>query len=207
MRDFIKYTLATITGIILASFLLFFLSTIVFFGLVSSTETEVVIRDNSVLRLKLNGELKDRVLSDDTFSFLLGKDQINYGLEDILDAINKATTNEQIKGIYIEAGNLSTSYSSLWEIREALSKFKEAGKFIISYADHYTQGLYYLASVSNKVILNPQGMIYWAGLSSNPIYFKDLLSKIGVEMQVFKVGTYKSAVEPYISNEMSYCKK
>lgn len=203
MRDFIKYTLATITGIILASFLLFFLSTIVFFGLVSSTETEVVIRDNSVLRLKLNGELKDRVLSDDTFSFLLGKDQINYGLEDILDAINKATTNEQIKGIYIEAGNLSTSYSSLWEIREALSKFKEAGKFIISYADHYTQGLYYLVSVSNKVILNPQGMIFWAGLSSNPIYFKDLLSKIGVEMQVFKVGTYKSAVEPYISNEMS----
>ena len=98
---------------------------------------------------------------------------------------------------------LGTSYASLQEIRNALLDFKESGKFIIAYGDSYTQGLYYLSSVADKVLLNPKGMIEWKGIASAPLFYKDLLQKIGVEMQIFKVGTYKSAVEPFISTEMS----
>ncbi|NLZ72388.1 MAG: signal peptide peptidase SppA [Bacteroidales bacterium] len=203
MKDFLKFTLATITGIILSTILLFFLGTIVVFGIISSADTEVILKDNSILRLKLSGELEDRVLTDNTWQSLLGKEQNDYGLEDVLHAIKKAKEEDKIKGIYIDAGSLNTYFGSLWEIREALTDFKESGKFIISYADFYTQGLYYLSSVSDKVILNPQGGVNWSGLSSNPIYYKNLLNKLGIEMQVFKVGTYKSAVEPFISDEMS----
>ena len=95
------------------------------------------------------------------------------------------------------------SYASLQEIRNALLDFKESGKFIIAYGDSYTQGLYYLSSVADKVLLNPKGMIEWRGIAAAPVFYKDLLQKIGVEMQIFKVGTYKSAVEPFISTEMS----
>ena len=203
MKDFLKYTLATITGIFLSSILLFFLSTIFFFALLSSSDTEVIIKDNSILRLKLEGDLKDRILTDNSFLSIMGKEQKSYALEDILHAIKKAKEEDKIKGIFIDAGMLNTYYASLWEIREALEDFKKSGKFIISYADYYTQGLYYLSSVSDRVVVNPSGKVIWQGLASNPRYYKDLLSKIGVEMQIFKVGTYKSAVEPFMSNEMS----
>ena len=103
----------------------------------------------------------------------------------------------------MQASSLGTSYASLQEIRNALLDFKESGKFIIAYADSYTQGLYYLSSVADKVLLNPKGMIEWRGIASTPLFYKDLLQKIGIEMQVFKVGTYKSAVEPFIATEMS----
>ena len=98
---------------------------------------------------------------------------------------------------------MGTSYASLQEIRNALLDFKESGKFVIAYADSYTQGLYYLSSAADKVLLNPKGMIEWRGIASTPLFYKDLLQKIGVEMQVFKVGTYKSAVEPFTATEMS----
>ena len=125
------------------------------------------------------------------------------GLDDILSSIQKAKENENIKGIYLQANSLGTSYASLQEIRNALLDFKESGKFVIAYADSYTQGLYYLSSAADKVLLNPKGMIEWRGIASAPLFYKDLLQKIGVEMQVFKVGTYKSAVEPFIATEMS----
>ncbi len=203
MKDFLKFTLATITGIVLSTILLFFIGTILVFGIISSSDTEVILKDNSILQLKLSGDLEDRVLTDNTWQSFLGKEGIDYGLEDILHAIKRAKEEDKIKGIYIDAGSLSTYYGSLWEIREALSDFKESGKFIVSYADFYSQGLYYLSSISDQVILNPRGGVNWSGLSSNPIYFKSLLNKLGVEMQIFKVGTYKSAVEPFISDEMS----
>lgn len=203
MKDFLKFTLATITGIVLSTILLFFIGTILVFGIISSSDTEVILKDNSILQLKLSGDLEDRVLTDNSWQSFLGKEGIDYGLEDILHSIKRAKEEDKIKGIYIDAGSLSTYYGSLWEIREALSDFKESGKFIISYADFYSQGLYYLSSISDQVILNPHGGVNWSGLSSNPIYFKNLLNKLGVEMQIFKVGTYKSAVEPFISDEMS----
>lgn len=133
----------------------------------------------------------------------MGDDNATYGLDDILSSIKKAKENEDIKGIYIQTNWLGAGFASLEEIRNALKDFKESGKFIVAYGDSYSQGLYYLSSVADKVLLNPQGIVEWKGLAAAPIFFKDLLAKIGVEMQVFKVGTYKSAVEPYISTEMS----
>ncbi|MDD4632476.1 MAG: signal peptide peptidase SppA, partial [Proteiniphilum sp.] len=125
------------------------------------------------------------------------------GLNDIVGAIRKAKNNDKIKGIYLDSRMLSASMATLAEIRQELAGFKESGKFIVSYADTYTQGGYYLASVADKIAINPQGMLDLHGLASTPLFFKDALDKLGIEMQVFKVGTYKSAVEPFTQNEMS----
>lgn len=202
MKDFLKFTLATITGIIVSGVVLFFVSILVFFSMVSSSESETQVHKNSIMMLDLNGALVERS-QDNPFDFLLGDEYSTYGMDDILSSIKKAKENDDIKGIYIQATSLGTGFASLEEIRNSLKDFKESGKFIIAYGDTYTQGLYYLSSVADKVLLNPQGMIEWRGLASTPMFFKDLLAKIGVEMQVFKVGTYKSAVEPFISTEMS----
>lgn len=152
--------------------------------------------------LDLNGNLIERS-EDNPFTQFFGDDFNTYGLDDILTAIKKAKETDEIKGIYLQASFLNTSFASLEEIRNALLDFKESGKFIVAYADNYTQGLYYLSSVADKIMLNPQGSIDWKGLASQPIFYKDLLQKLGIEMQIFKVGTYKSAVEPFISTEMS----
>lgn len=202
MKDFLKFSLATITGIIVSSVILFFIGILVFFSMVSSSESETQVRKNSIMMLDLNGALTERT-QENPFDFLMGDEYNNYGLDDILSSIKKAKENDDIKGVYIQATALSSGFASLEEIRNALKDFKESGKFIVAYGDSYSQGLYYLSSVADKVLLNPQGMIEWRGLAAAPMFFKDLLEKIGVEMQVFKVGTYKSAVEPFISTEMS----
>lgn len=202
MKDFLKFTLATIVGIIVASIVLFFLSILVFFGMVSSSESETQVKSNSIMMLDLNGTLSERNQGM-PFDFLMGDEYKSYGLDDILASIKKAKEHENIKGIYIEATSLNAGVAACEEIRNALKDFKTSGKFIVAYSDNYTQGLYYLSSVADKVLMNPQGMMEWSGLSSTPVFFKNLLEKIGVEMQIFKVGTYKSAVEPFISTEMS----
>lgn len=205
MKDFLKFTLATVTGIILSSIVLFIISMVTLFGIMSASDTETIVKKNSVMMLDLNGMLVERTQEDPLgiLSQLLGDGSNTYGLDDILSSIQKAKENENIKGIYLQANSLGTSYASLQEIRNALLDFKESGKFVIAYADSYTQGLYYLSSAADKVLLNPKGMIEWRGIASAPLFYKDLLQKIGVEMQVFKVGTYKSAVEPFIATEMS----
>lgn len=202
MKDFLKFTLATVTGIIISSVVLFFISILVVFSMVSSSESETQVRKNSIMMLDLDGTLEERS-QENPFDFLMGEDNSNYGLDDILASIKKAKENDDIKGIYIQATSLDAGFASREEIRNALKDFKESGKFIVAYGDQYTQGLYYLSSVADKVLLNPQGMIEWRGLAASPMFIKDLLSKIGIEMQIFKVGTYKSAVEPFISTEMS----
>lgn len=202
MKDFLKFTLATITGIIVSSVVLFFIGILVFFSMVSSSESETQVRKNSIMMLDLSGNVVERS-QENPFSFLLNEGNETYGLDDILSSIKKAKENENIKGIYIQAGWLGAGFASIEEIRQALVDFKESGKFIVAYGDSYSQGLYYLSSVADKVLLNPQGAVEWRGIAATPIFFKDLLDKIGVEMQVFKVGTYKSAVEPFISTEMS----
>lgn len=202
MKDFLKFTLATVTGIIISSVVLFFISILVIFSMVSSSESETQVRKNSVMMLDLNGTLTERS-QENPLDFLMKEDYKTYGLDDILSSIRKAKENEDIKGIYIQATSLGAGFASLEEIRDALKDFKESGKFIVAYGDTYTQNLYYLSSVADKVLLNPQGMLEWRGLAATPMFFKDLLEKIGVEMQIFKVGTYKSAVEPFISTEMS----
>lgn len=202
MKDFLKFTLATIVGIIVSSVVLFFISILVTFGMLYSSDSEVKVKENTVLKLDLNGSLSERS-QEDPLSLLKGGDSRAYGLDDLLASIRKAKEEEHIKGIYLEASSLSGGYASLKEIRDALADFKASGKFIVAYADVYTQGLYYVSSVADKVLLNPQGMLDWSGLTSTPLFLKGLLDKIGIEMQVFKVGTYKSAVEPYINTQMS----
>lgn len=205
MKDFFKFTLATVTGIILSSIVLFIIGIVTVFGIVSSADTETIVKKNSVMMLDLNGTLMERSQGEleQLLSKLSGDETNVYGLDDIMASIKKAKENDNIKGIYIQATSLGTSYASLQAIRSALADFKESGKFIVAYADTYTQGLYYLSSVADKVMLNPEGMVEWRGIASSPIFYKNLLDKLGIEMQVFKVGTYKSAVEPFISTEMS----
>lgn len=205
MKDFFKFTLATVTGIVLSGIVLFIIGVVTLVGIISSSDTETVVKKNSVMMLDLKGTLVER--TQESLEGLLGKftgeTADTYGLDDILASIKKAKENDNIKGIYIQASWLNASYASLQAIRKALDDFKESGKFIVTYSDNYTQGLYYLSSVADKVMLNPKGMIEWRGLASAPIFYKDLLQKLGIEMQVFKVGTYKSAVEPFTATEMS----
>lgn len=202
MKDFFKFTLATITGIILTSIVMFVISIIVVFSMLSSTETETVVKKNSIMMLDLNGSLVERT-SDNIFKELFDKEDSTYGLDDILASIKKAKENDDIKGIYIQATSLNANFASLQEIRDALDDFKKSGKFIVAYSDNYTQGMYYLSSVANKVLLNPKGAIEWRGLASQPLFLKGLLEKLGIEMQVFRVGTYKAAVERFSATEMS----
>lgn len=209
MKDFFKFTLATLTGIVLSGIVLFIIGIATLVGIISSSDTETVVKKNSVMMLDLKGTLVER--TQESLEGLLGKFTgeagNTYGLDDILASIKKAKENDNIKGIYIQASWLDAPYASLQAIRTALEDFKESGKFVVAYSDNYTQGLYYLSSVADKVMLNPKGMIEWRGLASAPIFYKDLLQKLGIEMQVFKVGTYKSAVEPFTSTEMSPANK
>ncbi|MFZ4582348.1 MAG: signal peptide peptidase SppA [Paludibacter sp.] len=207
MRQFLKFTLATIVGIILASIL----SLLILFGIAgaigSSSEKVTEVSENSVYQLNLEGTLVDRS-EENPFSGALAEalgqeEQTVIGLDDVLANIQKAKKNENIKGIYLKGGMLMGGFASIKEIRDALVDFKKSGKFVVAYADNYMQKNYYLASVADKVLINPQGMVELKGLSAELMFFKNTLDKLGIEMQVVKVGTYKSAVEPYINTKMS----
>ncbi|MBQ6747389.1 MAG: signal peptide peptidase SppA [Bacteroidaceae bacterium] len=207
MKEFFKYVLATVVGIIVAGVVIMFLGVLTLFGLASSSDKDVTIEDNSVLKLELNGTISERGDESTPFDFLksinpLGSED-SMGLDDILSAIQKAKENEDIKGIYLLAGSLEAQPATVEAIRNALVDFKESGKFIISYADNYEQLLYYLASTADKVLVNPKGSLDWHGLAGMNMFYKDLMDKLGIEMQIFKVGTFKSAVEPYMLSEMS----
>lgn len=202
MKDFIKFTFASLLGVVLAGVVFTILGIVTMVGMVASSDTETTVKENSIFVLDLNGTLSERV-QENPFQQLMGEGFSAYGLDDILTSIKKAKEHENIKGIYLQASTLESSFASLEEIRHALADFKESGKFIIAYADQYTQSMYYLASIADKVIVNPQGSISWHGLASQTIFFKDLLKNVGIDMQIFKVGTYKSAVEPFIATEMS----
>jgi len=204
MKDFLKYTLATITGIVLICLVLFFFGLMSMMSIANSSRTETRVESNSIMQLKLDGSIVERY-SSDPWEMILGNSATKTtGLNDILSAIKKAKENEKVLGIYINSGTtFAAGTSSLQEIRNALEDFKTSGKFIIAYGDNYTQDAYYVASIADKVMMNPQGMLQWQGMVAEPMFYKDMLDKIGVEMQIFKVGTYKSAVEPYMLNEMS----
>lgn len=202
MKEFLRSTLATITGVLICGFIFIILGIGILAGIMSSSESETLVMPNSVFTLELKGTVQERYQPSPVDQFF--EDQIStYGLEDILNSIQKAKENEQIKGIYLHTGALACSTASLQAIHRALTDFKQSGKFLIAYADMYTQGGYYLASVADKVIVNPVGSLSWHGLASETMFLKDFLAKIGVKMQIFRVGTYKSAVEPMTNTEMS----
>ena len=204
MKQFFKYVCATVVGIILVVAIITILSIISLVGMASMGSMTASVKDNSVLVIQLQGTLNERG-EENPFGELLGNDALSdQGLDDVLNAIKKAKTEPNVKGIYLEAGTFAGAMpATLQAIRKALVDFKESGKFIVAYGDAYTQGAYYLCSTADTVVVNPQGMIDWSGLASQVMYYKDLLDKVGVDMQVVKVGTYKSAVEPYLLTEMS----
>lgn len=202
MKDFLKYTLASIVGLLACTIIVSIISIIAVVGIAASSETATVVNENSIFKLNLKGEVTERMI-DNPFAALMNEEQTALGLNDILTSIQKAADNEFIKGIYLEAGGIVADPACTDEIRNALLRFKETGKFVVAYGGSYTESDYYICSVADKVILNPQGMVDWHGVASQTIYFKDLLAQLGIEMEVFKVGTYKSAVEPYTSTKMS----
>jgi protease IV len=207
MKQFLKFTLATIVGVIITTLL----GILILFGVIGaiagSKESVTTLKPNSVYEIKLEGNLIDRS-EDDPFSAAfaqaMGKTaEKSMGLDDLLANIEKAKNDANIVGIYLNGGSLSGGFASLKEIRNALIDFKKSGKFIVAYADNYSQKDYYLVSVANKILINPQGMLELKGLSAQTMFFKNTLDKLGIEMQIVKVGTYKSAVEPLITTKMS----
>lgn len=204
MKSFLKQVLAVIVGICsVGAFatLMFF----VMLGVMLATGDEKQsISDNSILRIELTGTVVDRSTPDSPLNQLLGRSNASsQGLDVLIDAIKTAKGDKRIKGIYIEGGTMSSDFATLQELRGALVDFKSSGKFIVAYADSYTQGAYYIASVGDRVLINPSGLLDWHGIAMQPMFWTGLMEKVGVKAQVFKVGTYKSAVEPFILKEMS----
>jgi len=203
MKDFFKQVSATVVGLIVFFLIMGVIGAMSLVGMVASEQATKNVGDNSVLVLNLAGVMGERN-EGNILSRLTGNSLNNLALEDIVSAIKKAKDNENIKGIYIEAGALQANgYASLEEIRNALKDFKQSKKWIFAYADSYSQGAYYVASVADKIIINPQGMLDWHGLVSQPMFYKDLYAKFGVRYQVVKVGTYKSYTEAYTEEKMS----
>lgn len=204
MKSFLKQVLAVIVGICsVGAFatLMFF----VMLGVMLATGDEKQsVSDNSILRIELTGTVVDRSTPDNPLNQLLGRSNASsQGLDVLIDAIKTAKGDKRIKGIYIEGGTMSSDFATLQELRGALVDFKSSGKFIVAYADSYTQGAYYIASVGDRVLINPSGLLDWHGIAMQPMFWTGLMEKVGVKAQVFKVGTYKSAVEPFILKEMS----
>ena len=200
MKEFLKYTLATIVGILLVGLIMGIFSLLTLTGLASMSSTTEPIDDNSVMVVNLDGFLDERSV-DNPFAEFMGDGNESLGLNDLLTAIKSAKENDKIKGIYLKVGTFSGGNPALLqELRDALVDFKTSGKFIMSYADNYGQGAYYLCSTADSLLINPEGLV---DMASQVMYYKGLMEKIGVKMQVFKVGTYKSAVEPYMLDDMS----
>ena len=202
MKDFIKSVAATVVGIVAFLAIAGIFAVMSIIGMVASTEATRNVSDNSVLVLNLSGNVEEQ--GGDNIIGKLTDNTINtLGLNEILSAIKKAKDEPNIKGIYIEAGAFEAGYATLQEIRSALLDFKKSKKWIVTYADTYTQGAYYVASVADKVWLNPKGMIDWHGLGSQTMFLRDLYAKFGIKYQVVKVGKFKSFTETYTEDRMS----
>ena len=203
MKDFFKNVFATVVGIALFLAIMGFFAFISIIGMIASGDSAVKVKNNSVLVLNLDGVLSERG-DTDFMSQFMGQMSPSAGLDEILEAIERAKDNDNVKGIYIEAGAFgSDSPASSQAIRDALLDFKKSGKWIVAYGDQYIQSAYYICSAADQVWINPYGEIDWHGLGSTPYYLKDVMAKFGIKMQLTKVGTYKSAPETYTADKMS----
>ncbi len=203
MKSFFKYTLATILGIIISTFILFLFLIIIIAA--SSKEKPVEVKENTILVVKLNEQIVERTVDSPLNNFSYGPFTMTraMGLNDILDNINKAKFDENISGIFMELTAIPAGIGTVEEIRNALIDYKESGKFLICYSDILTQKAYYLASVADTIYLNPAGELTLMGFGAQVMFYKEALDKLGVEVQIIRHGTYKSAVEPFMLNEMS----
>ena len=202
MKDFFKNVAATIVGMFAFGLIMTILGFICIIGMVASSNSKPALKDNAVMVMKLQGQIEDRT-EDNWLGELTGEQFNNIGMNRILSSIRKAKNEDKVKGIYLETGILETDYATLQEIRNALADFKKSGKWIIAYGDALSQGGYYLASVANKVYVNPEGNVDWHGIASQPQYIKDVAAKFGVHFTVVKVGKYKSYTETYTEDKMS----
>ena len=200
---FLRNLLATLVGLFIFTFLGF----VILIGIVSalSSTEEVTITEGSVLHLKLNKAIVERKSEDplEALSEVLGEGQGSIGLKELKETIAAAKTDNKVEGILLEPQSVSSGYAKLEEVREALLDFKKSGKFVLAYSENYSEADYFLASVADEIYLNPLGMLEFDGLSSQAVFVKGTLEKLGVEAQIFKVGDFKSAVEPFDRKDMS----
>ncbi len=203
MKDFLKFMLATIVGILITFVMCFFLLLIIISA--SSKDKPVEVKPNTILHITLSEQIVERS-ADSPFNMFPSEvfaSMKEIGLNDILSNIKKAKSDNNIAGIFIEPYYLSAGIGTVEEIRNALIDFRESGKFIISYSEIYTQSAYYLVSISDGVYLNPTGEMPLYGLGARVVFLKDAMDRLGIEAQIIRHGTYKSAVEPFMYNQMS----
>lgn len=202
MKDFIKNVLATMVGMFGFFIVMGVIGMMSIIGMIASGNAAQNVEKNSVFVLNLSGTISEQG-SENPLSMFTSDNSLNSGLNDILSSIKKAKANDDIKGIYIEAGALAANYATLQEIRNALADFRKSGKWIVAYGDFYTQGAYYVASVADKVYINPKGIVDWHGIGAQTMFYKDFMAKFGVKWEVVKVGTFKSATETFTEEKMS----
>lgn len=208
MKQFFKFTFASALGFLLT----FIVIILILFGVISASlsfaeKKTVLVSDNSVLHMKLNYPINDRGVNDFNFASFSSLMDESMGLIDILENIEKAKQDDNIKGIFVDLRDIQAGLSTIQEIRDALADFKESGKFIVSYSEFYSQTGYYLASVSDSVILHPEGDMMFKGINAEIMFFKDMLDKLDVEAQIIRHGKFKSAVEPFMMDHMSEANK
>ena len=202
MKSFFKVFLAALIGVMIGLFIYSMIGIAMIGGMVGSMSSSApfVLKDKTVFMIELDGSLDERV-NESPLNALTGTSSM--GMNDILESIKKAKESEKIKGLYLKCKDFSGGIASLEPIREALADFKESGKFVVAYGDTYGQGAYYIASVADKIIINPEGILDFSGLAMNIQFSRGMYEKMGVKYQVFKVGTFKAAVEPLIQDKMS----
>ena len=205
MKEFFKYVFATVFGIVISAVILGVLFFIVFIGMISSigSEKETVVKKNSVLYLNLDQAIIERTPEGSFGSLFGGSSDKSIGFNDVIRALKKAQSDEKIQAVYINVSAPNAGMATMLEVRNAIIDFKKSKKPVIAYSEVYSQGAYYLASAANKVYLNPEGELEFKGFSSNLMFFKGALEKLGIEAQIIRVGNYKSAVEPLINTKMS----
>ncbi|QPH39422.1 signal peptide peptidase SppA [Pedobacter endophyticus] len=207
MRDFFKYLFASMLGFFLSIAIIFLILFVIIVGAISSIDDDksVTVANNSVLFLNLDQAITERTPKNPfgNLPIVGGGEKDGIGLNDLLKSIKRAKTDDNIKCIYLNVSSPNAGFATMREVRNALIDFKKSHKKIIAYSEVYTQGAYYLASAADKIYLNPEGALEFKGFSSELTFFKGTLEKAGVEMQVIRVGNYKSAVEPFILDKMS----
>jgi protease IV len=204
MNSFLKYTLATMSGIILLN-IVGMITFFIFIGIAAATTEKVSVEENSLLVAKFDKPIIDRANNNPFSQFAFGSFDMegSLGLDQILEDLEKAKSDENISGIFLRLSAVPSSMATVEEVRDALLDFRESGKFIIAHADAYTQKTYYLASAADKIYLTPTGDFDFKGLQATVLFFKRALDKYGIDMQVIRHGTFKSAVEPFLTDEIS----
>ncbi|MDQ1142294.1 signal peptide peptidase SppA [Pedobacter agri] len=207
MKEFFKYLFASMLGFFLSMVIIFIIFFVIIVGAISSIDSDktVTVSNNTVLFLNLDQPITERTPKNPfgNLPIVGGDEKDGIGLNDLLKSIQKAKTDDNIKCIYLNVSSPNAGFATMREVRNALIDFKKSHKKIIAYSEVYTQGAYYLASSADKIYLNPEGALEFKGFSSELTFFKGTLEKVGVEMQVIRVGNYKSAVEPFILDKMS----